>query len=469
MTTDYTPDSVVLKDTLEWADHIKYDMKLTGLTYQTVKTISIDQNEPQWMLDHRLKCLEIFQSSSLPSRWPNLNWLHLDDIVRYAKPSQTQSQTNSWDQVDPTIKEKFRRLGIPEAEQKYLAGAGGQYDSEVVYHNIKEKRSKQGVIFEDMSVAVHTHQDLVHKYFMKLVPPTDHAFAALHGAVRSGGTFIYVPPWVQVNEPLQAYFRMNTYGGGQFEHTLIVIDEDAKWDYIEWCSAPKYDRKSLHAGLVEIFVGKRSQMRYSSVENRSTNTHNLNTKRALVDDYGFMERVNGNLGSCTTMLYPCTILKGHYSKWDMLGIAVAAKDQNQDTGSKVIHIGQHTSSTIISKSLSKDGGISTYRGLVDIKSSAHHAVNSTECDALLFDGQSVSTTIPHIQVNNATATVAHEASAGKVDETQMFYMMSRGLPEDKAMSMIVNGFFSPIVKKLPLEYAWELNRLIEMEMEGSVG
>lgn len=466
--SDFKSDSNFLKDTLESSDSIAYDLKLTGLTQETVRAISADQNEPEWMLAHRLKCLEIFQSMSLPNRWPDLSGLHLDEIVRYAKPSQNQEHASSREQVDPAIKEKFRRLGIPEAEQKYLAWAGGQYDSEVVYHKIKDKRAQKGVIFEDMSIAVRSHESLVRKYFMKLVAAQDHMFAALHGAVRSGGTFIYVPPGIQVTEPLQAYFRMNTYGWGQFEHTLIIIDDEAKGDYIEWCSAPKYDRKSLHAGLVEIFVWKKSQMRYSSVENRSTNTYNLNTKRAIVDDDGFMERVNGNLWSCTTMLYPCTILKWHHSKWDMLGIAVAWKGQNQDTGSKVVHIGQHTSSTIVSKSLSKDGGISTYRGLVDIKSSADYAVNSTECDALLFDGESVSTTIPHIQVNNATATIAHEASAGKVDETQMFYMMSRGLPEDKAMAMIVNGFFSPIVKKLPLEYAWELNRLIELEMEGSV-
>ena len=320
-----------------------------------------------------------------------------------------------------------------------------------------------------MSHAVTLYPDLVKKYFMKLVPAKDHKFAALHGAVRSGGTFIYIPAGIQVDEPLQAYFRMNTMGGGQFEHTLIIIEDGAKGDYIEGCSAPKFESKALHAGLVEIFVGKNSTMRYSSVENRSTNTYNLNTKRALVDDDAYMERVNGNLGSCTTMLYPCSILKGHRAKTDMLGIAVAGAGQNQDTGSKVIHIGRDTSSTIISKSISKDGGIATYRGIVDIKKTATGAVNSTECDALLLDPQSISTTIPHISVANGSATIAHEATAGKVDEIQKFYLMSRGLTEEQAMAMIVNGFFSPIVKKLPLEYAGELNKLIEMEMEGSVG
>lgn len=459
-----------LKNALESADEIQYSVYLKGLTEATVRRISEENKEPDWMLDHRLKSLKQFQSMKMPTWWPDLSDLKLDEIVYYAKAENPgQGYAKDWKDVDPSIRAKFERLWIPEAEKKYLAGAWGQYDSEIVYHKIKDKWAQQGVIFDDMSHALREHPELVKKYFMKLVPMHDHIFAALHGAVRSWGTFIYIPSGVKVTEPLQAYFRMNTYAGGQFEHTLIVIDDDAQGDYIEGCSAPKFDKKSLHAGLVEIFVGKRSTMRYSSVENRSTNTYNLNTKRAIVDDDGFMEWINGNLGSCTTMLYPCSILKGHRSKSDQIGVVVAGKGQNQDTGSKVIHIWQDTSSTIVSKSISKDGGISTYRGIVDIKASASWAVNSTECDALLMDEYSVSTTIPHIDVNNATATVAHEASAGKVDETQLFYMMARGLEESKAMGMIVNGFISPIIKKLPLEYAGELNRLIEMEMEGSVG
>lgn len=460
-----------IRTALESSDQIVYDIHLTGITESTVRRISTDQEEPDRMLQHRLKSLEIFQKMKMPSRGPSLRQLQLDDIVYYARPSKAYegSYATSRDDVDPTIRAKFDKLGIPEAEKKYLAGVGGQMDSNNIYHQIKAKRAEQWVIFEDMPTAVIKYPDLVQKYFMKLVPAHDHKFAALHGAVRSGGTFIYVPKGIQVTEPLQAYFRMNTYGGGQFEHTLIIVDDDAQADYIEGCSAPKFDKKSLHAGLVEVFVGKRSHMRYSSVENRSTNTYNLNTKRAIVDEDSYMERVNGNLGSCTTMLYPCSILKGDRSKTDMLGIAVAGKDQNQDTGSKVIHIGKNTSSTIVSKSISKDGGIATYRGIVDIKASAIAAVNSTECDALLLDNQSVSTTIPVIRNDTGTATIAHEASAGKIDETQLFYLMARGLDETKAMAMIVNGFFSPIVKKLPLEYAGELNTLIEMEMEGSVG
>lgn len=459
-----------LKSTLESSDNIQYELYLTGLTEDTVRKISDNQKEPKWMLDHRLKCLEIFKKSKLPKRWPDLSGLNLDDIVYYAKPHQDNEwYANNREDVPTEIKEKFQRLGIPEAEQKYLAGAGGQYDSLNVYHQIQEKRSKQGIIFEDMPQAVIKYPELVKKYFMKLVPATDHIFAALHGAVRSGGTFVYVPKWVKLTDPLQAYFRMNTYAGGQFEHTMIIIEDDAEGSYIEWCSAPKFDKASLHAGLVEIFVGKNAKMKYSSVENWSTNTYNLNTKRAIIEEHGYMERVNGNLGSYTTMLYPCSVLKGDYSKTDMLGIAVAGQWQHQDTGSKAIHIGKHTSSNIVAKSISKAGGINTYRWLVKISKWAEWATNNTQCDALLFDETSISNTIPDIQSDNETAIVAHEASAGKIDESELFYLMARWLTKDKATTMIVNGFFSSVIKKLPLEYAGELNKLVEMEMEGSIG
>lgn len=459
-----------LKQTLESSDKIQYELFLTWLTEETVRKISTDQKEPKWMLKHRLKCLEIFQKTKLPKRWPSLDKLDLNKIVYYAKPhNDNEWYANKRDDVPEEIKAKFERLGIPEAEQKYLSGAGAQYDSLNVYHKIKQQRAAKWIIFEDLPTALHTHEALIKKHFMKLVPPTDHMFAALHGAVRSWGTFVYVPKWIQLNEPLQSYFRMNIYGGGQFEHTLIIIEEDAQASYIEWCSAPKFDTASLHAGLVEIYVGKHAKMKYASVENRSTNTYNLNTKRAILEDDAYMERVNGNLGSCTTMLYPCSVLKWHSSKTDMLGIAVAGAGQNQDTGSKVIHLGKHTSSNIIAKSISKDGWICTYRGLVQISKQADHTTNHTQCDALLFDDRSVSQTIPDIICDNAESTVAHEASAGKVSEQELFYLMSRGISETKAMSMIVNGFFSSIVKKMPLEYAGELNTLIEMEMEGSIG
>ncbi len=463
-----------LKTTLESSDDIQYDIYLKGLSEDTVRSISADLQEPEWMLELRLKSLEIWNTMPYPTWGPDLqgirDQIENDKLVFYARPQKWfQWYTKKWDEVDPKIKAKFEKLGIPEAEKAYLAWAGGQYDSEVVYHNIKERWAKQGVIFEDMSQALVKHEELVKKYFMRLIPNRDHKFMALHGAVWSGGTFIYVPKWVHVTEPLQAYFRMNTFAGGQFEHTLIIIDDDATWDYIEWCSAPKFDAKSLHAWCVEVYVGKNSKMRYSSVENRSTNTYNLNTKRAIVEDDGFMEWINGNLGSCTTMLYPCSILKWDNAKSDQIGVVVAWAWQNQDSGSKVIHIWKNTSSTIVSKSISKDGWISTYRGIVEILPSAVGAINATECDALLMDDQSISTTIPHINVQRDDATIAHEASAWRVDETQLFYMMARGLDEEKAMAMIVNGFISPVVKKLPLEYAAELNRLIEMEMEGSVG
>jgi Fe-S cluster assembly protein SufB len=459
-----------LKNTLQSSDKVQYEILLKGLNEETIRQISHAQNEPQWMLEHRLWCFALFKKMALPKRWPSLENLDLNEIVYYAKPKQeTQWYANNRDEVPQEIKEKFQKLGIPEAEQKYLSWAGGQYDSLNVYHKIKDQRKAKGVIFEDMPQALRSHEELVKKYFMKIVPPTDHIFAALHGAVWSGGTFIHIPKWVQLLDPLQSYFRMNTYAGGQFEHTLIILDDDTQWSYIEGCSAPKFDKASLHAWLVEIIVGKNAKMKYSSVENRSTNTYNLNTKRAIVGEHAYMERVNGNLWSCTTMLYPCSILQGDYSKTDMLGIAVAGKDQNQDTGSKVIHIGKHSSSQIISKSIAKDGGISTYRGIVKITKNAEYAVNHTSCDALLFDDLSVSTTIPDIICNNQSSIIAHEASAGKIDESKIFYLTSRGIPAEKALSMIVNWFFSSVVKKLPLEYAGELNKLIDMEMEWSIG
>lgn len=459
-----------LKSTLESSDNIKYELYLTSLTEDTVRKISAEQKEPERMLAHRLKCLEIFKAMKLPTRWPDLSKLNLDNIVYYAKPHKDHEwYANNREDVPTEIKEKFKRLWIPEAEQKYLAWAGGQYDSLNVYHQIKAKRSEKGIIFEDMPQAVIKYPELVKKYFMKLVPATDHMFAALHGAVRSWWTFIYVPKWVKLTDPLQAYFRMNTYAGGQFEHTMIIIEDDAEWSYIEGCSAPKFDKASLHAGLVEIYVGKNAKMKYSSVENWSTNTYNLNTKRAVIEEHGYMERVNGNLWSRTTMLYPCSILKWDYSKTDMLGIAVAGQWQHQDTWSKAVHIGKYTSSNIVAKSISKKWWINTYRWLVVIWKGANYATNHTQCDALLFDDTSVSNTIPKIQSDNDTAIVAHEASAWKIDESELFYLMSRWLTKDKATTMIVNGFFSSVIKKLPLEYAGELNKLVELEMEGNIG
>lgn len=455
----------ISRESLDKSDNIEYgDIAEAGLSEKVVRQISASFSEPEWMLEHRLKCLEAYQKMEMPKWWPNLDKLKLDEIYYFAKPKNA-SDAKSWDDVDPKIKETFDRLGIPEAERAMLAGVGAQYDSEVVYHNLREELAEKWVIFEDMSVAIHKHEDLVKKHFMKLLPMTDHKFMALHGAVWSGGTFLYIPKWVKVDAPLQAYFRMNVRAGGQFEHTLIVLEDDSEAQYIEWCSAPKYNTPSLHAGGVEIYVGKNAKMRYSSVENWSTDTYNLNTKRAIVEENGSMEWVGGNLGSGVTMLYPCSILKGDNSQCMNFGVAFANAGQNTDTGAKVIHIGKNTKSEIVSKSLSKGGGINTYRGLLDIKKSAIGAVSKIDCDGMILDEKSRSDTIPDIRVNNDSSMVAHEASVGSINEDTLFYLMSHGMEEDEARTMIVRGFISPLTKELPLEYAAELNTLIAMEME----
>ncbi len=439
-----------------------------GVSESVVRKIWEQNKEPEWMLEKRLASLKVFQEKTLPTWGPNLSKLDLTKICYYARP-EGASNALSWDDVPEAIKNTFERLGIPEAERTMLAGVGAQYDSEVVYHNLKQELRDQGVIFEDMSVAVNEYADLVQKYFMKLIPANDHIFAALHGAVWSGGTFLYVPKGVKISEPLQAYFRMNVKSGGQFEHTLMIIEDDATAHYVEGCSAPKYNTPSLHAGMVEIFVGKRATMRYTSVENWSLDTYNLNTKRAVMEEEGYMEWVWGNFWSGVTMLYPCSILKGKKSRCDHLGIAFANAGMEVDGGAKVIHIGADTSSNVIMKSLSKWGGLSTYRGLLDILPSAHNAVSRIDCDALILDNLSKNDTIPDIRVKNTSAICAHEASAGKISEEQMYYLRSRGIAADAAKAMIINGFISPIVKELPLEYAAELNALISLEMEGSVG
>ena len=455
---------------LDTPDKVLYDVFLKWLNEETIKKISFDLNEPDWMLQHRLESLKVFNGIDDPDFWPDISSIDFDNLVYYAKPKKEFVwATDSWDKVPQNIKNIFQRLNIPEAEQQFLAWVWWQFDSSVVYHKLKEKWQQSGIIFDDISVAVQEHSELVKKYFMKLVPPTDHKFAALHGAVRSGGTFVYIPKWVKISDPLQAYFRMNTYEWWQFEHTLIVLENDTSCSYIEWCSAPKYDKRSLHAWCVEIFVWDNSSMRYTSVENRSLNTFNLNTKRALVWENSHMEWVWGNLWSWATMLYPCSILKWDNSTSDNLSLVVASQNQHQDVWTKVIHIWKNTSSNTISKSISKNWGVNTYRWLVEVKKSAENAVASTRCDALLLDEISISDTIPVVKVCTDDATVSHEATAWKIDTNQLFYLMSRGLSESKSMSMIVNWFLSSITKELPLEYAWELNHLIEMEMEWSIG
>lgn len=433
-----------------------------GINESVVCSISEHKKEPAWMLKLRLTALKHFLKQKLPSWGPDLSKLNLKKIKYFSSVGEEKKQ---WKDVPKEIRETFERLGIPEAERKALAGVGTQYESESIYHSLKEEWKKKGVIFENLDYAVQHYPEMVQQYFMKCVPYTEHAVAALHYAVWSGGTLIYIPKGLRVEIPLQAYFRMNAKRMGQFEHTLIVVDEGADMHYIEGCSAPMHSTHSLHAGCVEIFVKKHGRCRYSSVENWSKNVFNLNTKRAIVDDNGIIEWLGGNLGSCTTMLYPCSILKGKKSTALYTGIAFAGTGQNQDTGAKAILIGEEASCTIKSKSISKNKGITTYRGFVDIHKGAKNAKAHIICDALLLDKESVSGTVPYFSVKEQSADIGHEATTGKISEEKLFYLMSRGLSEEEAMKSIVTGFVEPFVKQLPLEYAVELNRLIELEIE----
>ncbi len=437
-----------------------------GVNEEVVRMIAAEKEEPTWMLEKRLEALKAFEEMPMPKFGPELSGLDLQEICYYRRADDV-SNAKSWEDVPDDIKNTFEKLGIPEAEREVLAGVGAQYESENVYHKLKEEWSAQGVIFEDMDIAIREHEDLVREYFMTCVPIRDHKFAALHGAVWSGGTFLYLPKGVVMTQPLQAYFRMNAKRGGQFEHTLIIAEEGSEAHYIEGCSAPQYGMSSLHAGCVEVFVKKGARFRYSSVENWSKNTYNLNTKRAIADEDAIMEWVGGNLGSGVTMLYPCTILKGDRSKADHLSIAFAGEGQYQDTGAKVIHIGKDTSSNVLSKGLSKDGGTSNYRGLLRILPSATGAQASVNCDNLILDESSLSCADPVMEIQEQSAEVSHEARVGSIGEDELFYLMSRGITEADAMAMIVQGFIEPVVKELPLEYAVELNRLIELEMEGA--
>lgn len=458
--------SVTVSDTWNFQDDISYTNKIIkGINEDVVRQISLSNKEPDWMLDFRLGALKIFSEKKMPKWWPDLSKLDLDDIYYYAKP-EWAGDKKSWDDVPENIRKTFDRLWIPEAEKASLAWVWAQYDSEVVYHSLKQELVDKGVIFEDTGIAIWKYPELFKKYFTKSIPVSDHKFAALHYAVWSGWTFMYIPAWVKLDEPLQSYFRMNKKAGGQFEHTIIILEENSQAHYIEWCSAPKYDENSLHAWGVEIFVGKNARMRYSSVENWSLDTYNLNTKRAIVEKNWYMEWVWWNMWSWVTMLYPCSVLKGDNSKTDMLGLAFANTNQNQDIWSKVIHIWKNTTSNILSKSLSKWGWISTYRWLIDIKSGATWAVSKIDCDALLLDEKSISDTIPTINVENSDSVVWHEASAWKISEEELFYLQSRWISEQEATAMIVNWFLSPIMKELPLEYASEMNVLISMEFEG---
>jgi len=445
-----------------------------GLTEETVRVISADKGEPGWMLDRRLKALELFHAMPMPTGWPgqpDLSAVDVDAIVPYIRPDvEVRGGVRDWNDLPADIRDTFDKLGIPEAERTALSGVGAQYESEIVYQNVREEWERQGVIFVDMDRAVREYPDLVREYFMtKAVPPSDNKFAALHGAIWSGGSFVYVPEGVRLDLPIQAYFRMNSAGMGQFEHTLIVAEPGSEVHYIEGCSAPKYSAFNLHSGAVEVFVEEGAHVQYSTVQNWSKNTYNLNTKRAIVEANGRMEWISGSMGSKATMLYPGTVLKGRGASDNHVTIAFASRGQNIDTGAKVYHVAPETTSTIVSKSISKDGGRTNYRGLVRIGRGAPGSACSVECDALMFDSESTSDTMPHIEVMTSTVDVAHEATVGKIGDEDVFYLQSRGLDDEAAKQLIVSGFIEPITGELPIEYAVELNRLVELEMEGSLG
>lgn len=439
-----------------------------GLTEDIVLEISEKKNDPEWMRDFRLKSLEVYNKSEMPNWGPDISGLNVDNIVTYVKPNTEMSQT--WEEVPEDIKNTFEKLGIPEAERKSLAGVGAQYDSELVYHNLQEEVARQGVIYTDIESALHgPYGKMIEEHFMKLVPPTDHKFAALHGAVWSGGSFVYVPKGVNLEIPLQSYFRLNAKGAGQFEHTLIIVDEGAQLHFIEGCSAPKYNVANLHAGCVELFVGKNAKLRYSTIENWSKNMYNLNTKRAKVEENGIMEWVSGSFGSHVSYLYPMTILKGDNARSQFTGVTFAGKGQNLDTGVKMVHIGKDTSSYINTRSISKGGGISTYRSAVVIQNQAKNAKSAASCQSLMLDDESRSDTLPAIDVRTNKADVGHEAKIGRISEDDVFYLMSRGISEEEAKSLIVSGFADSVSKELPLEYAVEMNNLIRLEMVGAIG
>jgi len=459
------PDDTSVYDKADTA-HERYRAGF-GVSEDLIREISRQKNEPVWMLEKRLRAFALFLETPLPQWGPDLSGLDLNKITYFVRPDAGESK--SWEDVPEDIKRTFDRLGIPEAERTSLGGVGAQYDSDVVYHNIKDEWARQGVVFENMDTAVQNYPDLIRKHFMtSCVPINDHKFAMLHAAVWSGGTFIYVPPGIKVLFPLQAYFRMNAERGGQFEHTLIIADKGSEVSYIEGCSAPRYMTSALHAGCVELFVGEGATIRYSSIENWSLNTYNLNTKRALVEKNGTIEWINGNMGSGTTMLYPCSILVGEGARSESLGIAVAGPGQHQDTGAKVIHVAPRTRSIIRAKSISRGGGVASYRGLVRVGKRADETISHVTCDALILDGASQSHTYPFIKTENTNSEVSHEARTGRIGDDELFYAMSRGLSEERAIQMIVGGFVEEVSKKLPLEYAVEFNRLIDLQMEGAV-
>jgi Fe-S cluster assembly protein SufB len=440
----------------------------SGLTEEIVLQISKEKNDPDWMRDWRLHCLEVYNRLVMPQWGPPIDGLDMDHIATYVRANT--GMKNSWEEVPEEIKDTFERLGIPKAERESLAGVGAQYDSELVYHNVKKEVADQGVIYTDLESAMHgEYAEMIRSHFMKLVPPTDHKFAALHGAVWSGGSFVYVPAGVKVSIPLQSYFRLNAAGAGQFEHTLIILEEGADLHFIEGCSAPKYNVANLHAGCVELYVGKNAKLRYSTIENWSKNMYNLNTKRALVSEGATMEWVSGSFGSHVSYLYPTTVLNGAGAHTEFTGITFAGEGQNLDTGLKVIHNAPDTTSFASTRSISKSGGISTFRSSIEVRPQAKRSKSAVSCESLMIDDISRSDTIPAMDIRTDDADIGHEATIGRISDEAVFYLMSRGLSEEDAKAMIVSGFADKVSKELPLEYAVEMNNLIRLEMKGSIG
>jgi Fe-S cluster assembly protein SufB len=450
-----------------WHDATSYDEAPTkGLSHDVIDMMSDRKGEPDWMRKFRHKSLDVFYRKPMPTWGADLSGIDFENIYYYIKP---MNAVKSWDDMPEDIKATWDKLGIPEAEKNYLGGVTAQYESEVVYHKTKKELEDRGIIFTDMDTALREHEDIVKQYFGTIIPPADNKFSALNSAVWSGGSFIYVPPNTEVEIPLQAYFRINQENMGQFERTLIIVDENSWVHYVEGCSAPIYSSDSLHSAVVEIVVKRNGRARYTTIQNWSNNVYNLVTKRTAAHEGAIMEWVDGNLGSKVTMKYPSVYLLGEHARGEVLSIAYAGKGQHQDAGGKVIHAAPNTQSSIISKSISKDGGRAGYRGLVRIEEGAAHSKSHVICDALILDEDSRSDTYPYIEIEEESAAVSHEASVSKVSDEQLFYLMSRGLDETQAMQMIVRGFIEPIVKELPMEYAVELQRLVELQMEGSVG
>ncbi len=440
-----------------------------GLTPAIVEQISEEKKDPDWMREFRLSCLKIYEETAFPQWGPSIDGLDMNNIVTYIRPKDNH-MVKDWKQVPKDIKDTFEKLGIPQAERESLAGVGAQYDSELVYHNVREEVAAQGVIYTDLESALHgPYAQMIRDHFMKLVPATDHKFAALHGAVWSGGSFVYVPPGVSVEIPLQSYFRLNAAGAGQFEHTLIIVDEGAYLHFIEGCSAPKYNVANLHAGCVELYVGKNATLRYSTIENWSKNMYNLNTKRARVEEGGKIEWISGSFGSHVSYLYPSSYLVGEGARSEFTSVTFAGKGQNLDTGCKVVHNAPNTSSYVNTRSISKSGGISTFRSSVNVTPRAKGAKASVSCASLMLDDISRSDTIPAMDIRTADADIGHEAKIGRISDETVFYLMSRGMSEEDARALIVSGFADNVGKELPLEYAVEMNNLIRLEMKGAIG